>query len=239
MPSPEPDVTMPEAAPQPHLPKAILFDLDGTLIDTFRLYVESYRRALEPFLGHAPTLQELAAHSPSSERRFLLDWLGVEKGEACHAAFRAHYAELHGALVEGLYDGVREMLAALRSAGYPLGIVTGKGRHAWEVTERELDLGVWQVVVTDDDVSAPKPAPEGLLAAAGALGVDVADVVYVGDSVVDLGAGRAAGMRTAAVLWPKTGEGEAERFVNTTRDLAPDWVFARPDELTRTFARWC
>jgi len=230
---------MPDPAPPPRLPKAILFDLDGTLIDTFRLYVESYVRALEPFLGHAPTLEEIAAHHPSSERGFLYEWLGREKGEACHAAFRAHYAELHGALGEGLYDGVREMLAALRSAGYPLGIVTGKGRHAWEVTERELELGAWQVVVTDDDVSAPKPAPDGLLAAARALGVDPAEVVYVGDSVVDLKAGRAAGMRTAAVLWPKTGEGEAERFVNTTRELAPDWVFARPAELTRTFARWC
>jgi pyrophosphatase PpaX len=230
---------MPDPAPQPRLPEAILFDLDGTLIDTFRLYVESYVRALEPFLGHVPTLEEIAAHNPSSERGFLVEWLGPEQAEACHAAFRAHYAELHGAFAEGPYDGVREMLAALRAAGYPLGIVTGKGRHAWEVTERELDLGRWEVVVTDDDVAEPKPAPEGLLAAARSLGVDPAGVVYVGDSLVDLRAGRAAGMRTAAVLWPKTGEGEAERFVNTIRELAPSWVFARPTEVTQTFARWC
>lgn len=230
---------MTDLAPQAHLPKAILFDLDGTLIDTFRLYVESYRRALEPFLGHPPTLEEIAARNPASERRFLLEWLGAERGEACHAAFRAQYEELHAALGEGLYDGVREMLAALRSAGYPLGIVTGKGRHAWEVTERALELGTWEVVVTDDDVSTPKPGPEGLLAAARALGIDPADAVYAGDSVVDLRAGRAAGMRTAAVLWPKTGEGEAERFVNRIRELAPDWVFARPAELTRAFVRWC
>jgi pyrophosphatase PpaX len=230
---------MTDSAPHPHPPKAILFDLDGTLIDTFRLYVESYSRALEPFLGHAPTLEEMAARNPSSERRYLVDWLGEEQGEACHAAFRAHYAELHGALAEGIYDGVREMLAALRAAGYPLGIVTGKGRHAWEVTERELELGAWSVVVTDDDVSEPKPSPQGLLAAARALGVDPAELVYVGDSVVDLGAGRAAGMRTAAVLWPKTGEGEAERFVNRIRELSPDWVFARPADVTRAFVRWC
>ncbi|HET7229333.1 MAG TPA: HAD family hydrolase [Longimicrobium sp.] len=230
---------MTESAPRAHLPKAILFDLDGTLIDTFRLYVESYSRALEPFLGHVPTLEEIAAHNPSSERRFLIEWLGEADGAACHAAFRAHYAELHGAFADGLYDGVREMLSMLRSAGYPLGIVTGKGRHAWEVTEREMDLGAWDVVVTDDEMPSPKPAPEGLLAAARALGVDPAELVYVGDSVVDLRAGRAAGMRTAAVLWPKTGEGEAEQFVNRTRELRPDWVFTRPAELTRTFVRWC
>jgi len=230
---------MTDPAPPAQPPRAILFDLDGTLIDTFHLYVESYGRALEPFLGHRPTVEEIAAHHPASERRFLREWLGAERGDACHAAFRAHYAELHGAFAEGVYDGVREMLAALRAAGYPLGIVTGKGRHAWEVTEREIDLGRWEVVVTDDDVSSPKPAPEGLLAAAKAMGADPADVVYVGDSPVDLGAGRAAGMRTAAVLWPKTGAGEAERFVNRIRELSPAWVFARPAELTRAFVRWC
>ncbi|HEU4557366.1 MAG TPA: HAD family hydrolase [Longimicrobium sp.] len=225
--------------PDPHFPKAILFDLDGTLIDTYRLYTESYGRAMEPFLGRRPTVEEVVARNPASERRFLVDWLGQEQGEACHAAFRTHYAELHGALADGMYDGVREMLAALRSAGYPLGIVTGKGRHAWEVTERELDLGSWDVVVTDDDVTEPKPEPEGLLHAVRALGIDPADAVYAGDSLVDLRAGRAAGMRTAAVLWPKTAEGEAERFVNRIRELEPDWVFARPADLTRAFVRWC
>jgi len=219
--------------------RAILFDLDGTLIDTYRLYLEGYRRALEPFLGYRPDDQEIIAHRPSSERRFLLEWLGRERGDACHAGFRRHYAELHGALADGIYDGVPEMLQALRAGGYPLGIVTGKARHAWEVTEREMALGRFDVVVTDDEVRAGKPDPQGLLAAARELGADPASVVYAGDSVVDLEAGRAAGMRTAAVLWPKTAEGEAERFVNRISPLAPDWIFQRPADLTRTFARWC
>jgi HAD superfamily hydrolase (TIGR01509 family) len=220
-------------------PAAILFDLDGTLIDTWRLYVESYRLALEPYFGHRPTDDELARLHPTSERRFLLELLGDERGEECHVAFRRHYERMHGALSEGVYDGVREMLDGLRAAGYPLGIVTGKGRHAWEVTERETGLGPFAIVVTDNDVDAPKPDPQGLLAAAREMAIDPARVVYVGDSTVDLDAGRAAGTRTAAVLWPKTGEGEAERFVNRITPLAPDWTFQRPADLTRTFARWC
>lgn len=221
------------------LPEAVLFDLDGTLIDTWRLYGESYARALEPYLGRPATADDFRRRSPSSERRFLTEWLGEEKGAACHADMVRHYAELHGALAEGAYEGVREMLAALRAAGVPLAIVTGKGRAAWEVTERELALGPFAVVVTDDDVAEPKPSPDGLLAAADALGLRPGQAVYLGDSMGDLRAGKAAGMRTAAVLWPKTAPGERERFVMETRPLEPDWVFERPADVTRAFAPWC
>jgi HAD superfamily hydrolase (TIGR01509 family) len=221
------------------LPRALLFDLDGTLIDTWRLYLEAYSRALEPYLGRPATLDDFRAHQPAAERKFLLSWLGEERGAACHDDFIRLYGELHGSLAEGPYEGVREMLAALRAAEYPLGIVTGKGRRAWEITERHLGLGPFGVVVTDDDVDAPKPAPEGLLAAARALGADPAALVYVGDSLADLRAGRSAGMRTAAVLWPKTAPGERERFLKEILPLAPDWTFDRPADLTTTFARWC
>src|SRR5215207_9484006 len=226
----------PSATP---LPRAILFDLDGTLIDTLWLYAECFRRTLAPYLGYTPSDEEMIARGPGSERSFLLGWLGRDDGERAHADFGRHYEELHGALHEGVYDGVPEMLAALRAAGYPLGVVTGKGRHAWTVTEREMGLGEFAVVVTDDDVAAPKPDPEGLLAAARALGIAPGEIVYLGDSEADLAAGRAAGMRTAAVLWPKTAEGEAERFVKKVEPLQPGWVFARPADVTRAFARWC
>jgi phosphoglycolate phosphatase/pyrophosphatase PpaX len=230
---------MTDAPPTSPLPRAILFDLDGTLIDTFWLYAECFRRTLNPYLGYTPTDEEMIARGPGSERSFLLGWLGAEAGERAHADFGRHYEALHGGLHEGPYDGVREMLAALRAAGYPLGVVTGKGRHAWTVTDREMGLGEFAVVVTDDDVAAPKPDPQGLLAAARALGLPPGDIVYVGDSDGDLLAGRAAGMRTAAVLWPKTAPGEAERFVKKVEPLEPGWVFSRPADVTRAFARWC
>jgi pyrophosphatase PpaX len=220
-------------------PAAILFDLDGTLLDSYRLYLEAYRRAVEPVLGRAPLHEEIAGRQPAAERRFLADWVGEEHVERCHDALCRHYSQLQGAMGDGPYEGVREMLTALASAGYPLGIVTGKGRRIWSVTESAFTSGLFDVVITEDDVQHPKPDPEGLLAAAAALGVEPARVAFIGDSASDLQAGRAAGMSVGAALWPKTELADREAFLARISDLAPHWLFEKPADVTREFARWC
>ena len=220
-------------------PRAVLLDLDGTLIDTYRLYVECYRRALEPHLGHPPTVQEIIAHRPVSERHFLVGWLGEAAAADGHSAFLRHYAELHGSLGEGLYPGVPEMLAALRSAGYPLGLVTGKSRGGWEVTRAAYDLGEFAVVITEDETAAPKPDPGGLLLAARVLQEAPDDVLYIGDGLGDLRAGRSAGMVTGAALWAKQAPGEAEAFLRAAADASPDFEFSHPADVTRALASWC
>jgi pyrophosphatase PpaX len=224
---------------RPEPVRAILFDLDGTLIDTYNLYLEAYSRALEPHLGRRPTLEDWTGRRPSSELYFLTEWLGAEAARECHAEMQRHYAELHGSLCEGLYDGVREMLAALRSGGFPMGVVTGKGRQAWEVTRHAIDLGTFDVVVTEDDVELPKPHPGGLIHALQVLEVAPAAAVYMGDPVIDLAAGREAGMRVAGALWPKTAPGEKEAFAEQIRPFEPEWVFERPGDVVRALAMWC
>ena len=222
------------------IPSAIVFDVDGTLIDTYHLYMESYRRALAPVVGYAPGDEEiLGRRGGSSERGILRGWVADERLAECHADLCRHYEELHPALSEGFYDGAPEMLAALRAAGFPLGVVTSKGRRAWQVTVSGIELGDFAVVITEDDVAEPKPHPEGLLLAAAALDLPAERVVYVGDSFGDLEAGRAAGMPVGAALWPKTAPGERERFLERIRPLAPEWTFERPADLSRAFARWC
>jgi len=221
------------------VPAGILFDLDGTLIDTWQLYFEAYRRALEPRLGHLPEAREFAVKRPSSERHFLRGWLDAEEAAVCHAEMVRHYEALHGALCEGPYEGVREMLAALRTAQVPVGIVTGKGSEAWEVTQRAYDLGAFSVVVCEDHVAEPKPDPAGLHAALTVMGLDAADTVYIGDSLSDMEAGRAAGMRIGAVLWAKTDPTDREDFLRDIARWEPEWLFERPADVTRLFATWC
>lgn len=117
---------------------------------------------------------------------------------------------------EVAHEGVREMLAALSAAGYPLGIV---GCAASEV-ESALAPTIFDVAVTDIDEMQAVPER---------LGIPVAKVAFIGGSRSALSAARTAGMPVGVALWC------GEDLV----DLAPEWLFERPADVTRAFARWC
>lgn len=184
----------------------VLFDLDGTLIDSKRLYLECYRRAVEPFVRREFTLDDLRRLKPRSERALLEAVVGPDRLEECTEAFHREYAAGYGAFFDGIYDGVPQLLERLRTAGRRLGIVTGKSRRSWQVTAAREELGPFDVLVFDDDVPAPEPSPAGILLALQALEVDPEDAIYVGDTMGDVLAGREAGTHTAAVLWSRGGD---------------------------------
>ncbi len=191
---------------------AVLFDLDGTLVSTKRLYLEAYRRALAVQRRRMPTVEEIIALRPRAELRFLKDLVGPEAYDACLRDFRRFYDELHETHFGGIYAGVPEMLRALHAAGTSVGLVTGKSRASWEAMVKRVELGPFDVTVFDDDVREPKPDPEGLALAVDALGVAPARAAYVGDATSDVEAASAAGLLPVAALWPKKPE-ELDAFV--------------------------
>lgn len=183
----------------------VLFDLDGTLIDTGALYAECYRRAFAAELEELPTWEEMLRRKPASERHFLLEWFGDALGDRVHARMCEAYDELCGSMLGGFYDGIPELLDGLAERGVPMAIVTGKSRRAFEATRRCLELDRWfDVVVLEDDVPAPKPDPTGLLRALDALGAGAHESVYVGDTSMDVEAALRAGMTGASALWART-----------------------------------
>ncbi len=209
--------------------EAVLFDLDGTLVSTRRLYLEAYRRAVEPHLDRLPTAEEIIALRPRAELRFLHDLVPPERYEACLRDFRRVYRELHDTHFGGIYPGVEAMLAELRRAGVRLGIVTGKSRSSWEVMQATVELGAFDVAIFDDDVAEPKPDPRGILAALESVGAAPAAAAYVGDSVSDAEAAAAAGVLPLAALWAKKPE-EREAFLERVRPFGARAV-ATPREL--------
>lgn len=210
--------------------KAVLWDVDGTLVSTKDLYLECYRRALEPYMGKLLSDEELFSLKPHhSELRILRNHSG-DAFEACISAFTEHYAVLHKTHFGGVYDGISETISALRARGIRNGIVTGKSRRSWEITLTEVELGHFDVVIADDDVADPKPHPEGILAALAALDVSPEHAVYVGDSPTDIQAAQAAGVSAAAAMWSKD-EGWRHRFVSHTRDLPPFEMLEHPRDL--------
>jgi phosphoglycolate phosphatase-like HAD superfamily hydrolase len=96
----------------------VLFDFDGTLNDSWRLYLESFRRSLEPHFSRLLSDAEIAAYRPTVERRLLRALVEEPDFTRYFESFLAHYASLHETHNDGAYPGVHEMLEDLRARGY-------------------------------------------------------------------------------------------------------------------------
>jgi len=210
--------------------RGVLFDLDGTLFDSWDLYIEAYIRTLKKYVGRRLSLAELLRLHPVSEIGLLRSVVGDSRLADAHREFLGIYRALHGELFGGIYPGIVEMLAELRYQRVSLGVVTGKSKAAWEVTSTAIPLGKFDAVVTDDDVDQPKPNPDGIALALQRLGLNPEEAVYVGDSPGDAEASRAAGVRFAAALWPKAPE-EEEPFVRAVEEYGPWRILRTPSEL--------
>lgn len=211
----------------------VLFDLDGTLVDTMRLYMECYRGAAEPYVRKDLTDEEIRSYKPRSEVRFLKFLVRPEDYDACLEDFYRVYEERHIEFFDGVYDGIAELLDALRADGRTIGIVTGKSRRSWEVTRAAAGLGDFDVVVVDDDVERSKPDPEGLVRALRSLDADPDRSIYVGDTVGDMQAAAAAGVRGVAALWANRRKPSRQRSYAARAREEGATVVASPGSLAR------
>ena len=202
-----------------------LFDLDGTLIDSIELILRSYRHTMRAHRGLEPPdemwMQGLGTPLRVQFRHWTEDPAEIE---AMVATYRAYNLEHHDELVRP-YEGVVAAVRDLRRKGRTLGLVTSKMR---EGALRGLELAGledhFELIVGADDVTHPKPHPEPVLKALEQLGAPAADTVFIGDSRHDIECGRAAGVKTAAVLW-----GPFDR--THLADLAPDYWLEKPEDL--------
>lgn len=209
------------------MPQTLLFDLDGTIIDSIRLIVDSYHHTLRVH-GHPPRSDaDWLAGIGTPLRVQFLDWSSdPDTLEAMIATYREFNLARHDEQVRP-YPGVVERIREIRARGVRTGLVTSKNRNG---ALRGLGLchpeSLMDVLVCADDVVNPKPHPEPVEKAVSLLGADLATTVYIGDSVHDMRSGKAAGVKTAAVLW---GPFTREELAPTD----PDFWLETPDDLTR------
>jgi pyrophosphatase PpaX len=180
----------------------VLFDFDGTLLDSIRLIIESYHHTMRVH-GLAPQpdgfwIEGLGTPLRVQFRRFTDDPAEIERFIATYREFNLAH---HDATVRA-YPGALDAVRDLKSKGARLGIVTSKNRHGLQMG---LDLcgftGLFDVLVTSDDPVESKPSPQPVLAALSRLGAAPAEALVVGDSPHDIASGRDAGAATAACLW--------------------------------------
>jgi pyrophosphatase PpaX len=213
-----------------HQTRAVFFDLDGTLLDSIRLIIDSYHHALASHGLAAKSDQHWLAGIGTPLRVQFGEWADrPDLFEALIATYRDYNISNHDQRVSA-YPGAVEMVHAVRRRGLRTGLVTSKQRAGAERGLRLLGLlEAMEVIIAADDVVNPKPHPEPLLMAAKQVAVDPRTAIYVGDSIHDMESGRAAGMRTAAALW-----GPFERAV--LEGAAPDHWLDRPGDLERVIA---
>jgi len=196
---------------QPKFPRAALFDLDGTLLDSAPdMHATANRiralRGLEPLPLHA-IRQHVSKGARVVAQKALPD-LSVAEVDALVPEFLHIYREemeRHSAP----FPGIAEMLDALERAGTVWGIVSNKAEALATLCLREPGWGErCKILIGGDTLSECKPHPLPLLHAAEQLGVSPADCVYVGDDLRDIQAARAANMRSVVALWGYYPEGD-------------------------------
>ena len=205
--------------------KGVLFDLDGTLVNTTPLILESFRHTFKQFGMPVPSDGELVAGFGLPMRTAVTAYMLEEMADEFCDAYRAYQRTRHDELIEGI-DGVAETLSALKQSGIKMAVVTSKKRPA-----AIRDLGCYDLVeyfdtiIACDDCTENKPLPGPSLMALKRLGLRGADCLAVGDSPYDLQSARAAGCQTAAVRYTSfdwnfiLNEGKPDYVLNKMTDL--------------------
>ena len=205
--------------------RTVLFDLDGTLIDSIELILASYRHTLAAH-GRAPVPDSEWMRGVGTPLRVqLAPWAdSPEELQALVATYRDFNLANHDRMVAA-FPGVVDLVRGIRGRGLRTGVVTSKNR---EGTRRGLRLigleDAIEVLVCADDVEHPKPHPEPVQRAVTALTSEPISTLFVGDSVHDLASGRKAGVLTGAALWGPFARSDLEAG-------APDFWFESAAEL--------
>jgi pyrophosphatase PpaX len=192
--------------------ECVLFDLDGTIVDTNELILNSFLYALQH--NNLPLLsrEEMIPHMGTTLQHQMRVFSGLEDVSILEQAYRSYNYEHHDVLIRS-FPHVNETMEELARQGIKMGIVTTKIRPTTLKALEMFDLLKYMdTIVTVNDVTEPKPHPEPVLTALQNLNADPERTLMVGDSTVDIQSAKAAGVRAVAVAWSLKGEETLSKY---------------------------
>jgi pyrophosphatase PpaX len=178
----------------------VLFDLDGTVVDTGAIILASMRHAVETVLGGSYSDEQLMAAVGGPGLEAQMQAFDPHRVDELVRVYRAHNEPLHQTIA--VCEGMDVVLDELRDRGHRLGVVTAKRRATVDLAFARVPVEhLFEVVVGGDETREHKPHPAPLLLALERLGAGPGDAAYVGDSPFDMQAARAAGVHAIGVSW--------------------------------------
>ncbi len=207
--------------------KAVIFDFDGTLADTLPVCFYAFQAVFKEFDNLEKTSDEIKAMFGPSETGIIRENLSNENHDEAIELFYEKYREKHRDLVSENKE-INDLLLLIKEAGYKLGIVTGKARRSLDISLESLKMNnLFDVIVTGDDVTMPKPHPEGIHKALVQLDIKNNEAIFLGDSDADIQAGKEAGVPTIGVQW-------LPNYQTLEFRVQPDQTFSSINEFKQT-----
>lgn len=180
--------------------QTVIFDFDGTIINTNTLIEDGLNYFAYRYRGYRLTREEIQMLT-GRPLETQMAYISEEKATVMTEQFRIWYAHNHNEKVSP-FPGMLRLIKRLKTEGYTLAIVTNNGRQALHMGLSHLGLeGVFDAVITREDVMETKPSAEGLLKVLGTTETLSEDAVYIGDTASDMTAARTAGVTAILVGW--------------------------------------
>ena len=212
---------------------SVVFDLDGTLLDTLGDLRDSVNFALEKNNLPKRTTEEIRSFVGNGIRVLIElsvpENTPVEITDKCFQDFKEYYKD-HSAILTKPYDDIIDLMKALKSKGVKISVVSNKADFAVKALMEDYFSGLYDCAYGERSGVPRKPEPDGVLESIREMGAEIKNTVYIGDSEVDVITSKNAGLPCIAVTW-------GFRDKKVLEDLNPEYIVDRPEEILNIIER--
>jgi len=204
----------------------VLFDFDGTIMDTNDIIIKSWQHTFQTLEGRERSLEEILETFGEPLRITMERILPDFDTEKAIEIYRSYQFEHYRELIE-LFPGMKELIEGLKQEGYKLGVVTSRLRNSTEIGLKKYGLiGCFGTIVTADDTNKHKPDPEPIRIALKKLNSEPQETIMIGDSMFDVLCAQNAGVEAVLVSWAMATDAQSR-----LQDVKPEHVIEKAEEI--------